>query len=45
MSKAVTLDEVLNLIKLLSPLDRVMLMQHLTQHKTRDLKIAQTGPR
>ncbi len=45
MQKTATLEDVLTLTKLLSPFDRVMLIQNLAQQVKRDLILTRPKPR
>ncbi len=45
MADSITLEEVLNLAKQLSPLDRIRLIEQITPHLKRDLIIVPSQPR
>ena len=45
MSESVTLEEVVNLAKQLSPLDRIRLIEQITPHLKRDLIVVPSQPR
>ncbi|MGK7895435.1 MAG: hypothetical protein AB4372_17900 [Xenococcus sp. (in: cyanobacteria)] len=45
MTKSITLEEVLDLAKQLSPLDRIRLIEQITPHLKRDLIVSPPQPR
>ena len=45
MTKSITLEEVVNLAKQLSPLDRIRLIEQITPHLKRDLIASPSQPR
>ena len=45
MPKYITLEEVVNLAKQLSPLDRIRLIEQITPHLKRDLIVSPSQPR
>ena len=45
MPESITLEEVVNLAKQLSPLDRIRLIEQITPHLKRDLIVSPSQPR